>query len=110
MYLIQIFLVLFFLFAVIKVAGRYRAGDLSLPAAAVWIIFWLGAAVIVIVPNSTAYFAKIFGIGRGADLVVYVSLALLFFIIFRLMVKVEKLNREITILVRKISLRDSERK
>jgi hypothetical protein len=110
MYLIQIFLVLFFFFAILKVAGRCRAGDLSLSAAIVWIVFWLAAAVIVIVPNSTAYFAKIFGIGRGADLVVYLSLALLFFIIFRLMVKVEKLNKEITLLVRQMALKNKDLK
>jgi hypothetical protein len=110
MYLIQIFLVLFFFFAILKVAGRCRAGDLSLSAAVVWTVFWLAAAVIVIVPNSTAYFAKIFGIGRGADLVVYLSLALLFFIIFRLMVKVEKLNREITLLVRQMALKNKDLK
>jgi len=108
MYLIQIFLVLFFFFAIIKVAGRYRAGDLSLSAAIAWAVFWIGAAVIVIAPNSTAYFAKIFGIGRGADLVVYLSLALLFFIIFRLMVKVEKLNKEITLLVRQLALKNKD--
>jgi small membrane protein len=108
MYLIQIFLVLFFFFAILKVAGRYRAGDIPLSAAVAWIIFWLAAAVIVIIPNSTAYFAKIFGIGRGADLVVYLSLALLFFIIFRLMVKVEKLNKEITVLVRQMALKNKD--
>ena len=108
MYLIQILLVIFFVFAVLKVAGRYKHGDISILSAIVWWFFWLAAAWVVIAPNSTAYFAKILGVGRGADLVVYVSLVAIFFIIFRLMIKVEKQNKEITLLVRQLALKNKD--
>ncbi len=106
MFLIQILLVIFFLFALIKVAGRFKTGDLSFVAMFGWALFWVAAMVVVLLPNSTAKLAEFVGIGRGADLVVYVSLASIFFIIFKLMVKIETLNREITKLTRKISLQD----
>lgn len=109
MFLIQILLILFFLFALLKVVGRFRAGDLSSVGMAGWIIFWVLATVVVLLPNSTAYVAKIVGIGRGADLVVYVALAAIFFIIFKLMIRIEMLNRDITKLTRKISLDDKNK-
>ena len=69
-----------------------------------WSLFWVVAGIVVLLPNSTAYFAKIVGIGRGADLVVYVALATVFFIIFKLMMKIELLNKDITKLTRKFAL------
>ncbi len=106
--IIQILLTAFFLFALVKVIGRFRAGDLTKAGLVWWSLFWVAAAVVVLLPNSTAYFAKLVGIGRGADLVVYVSLAGIFFIIFRLMMKIELLNKDITKLTRKIALKDDK--
>ena len=106
MYLIQSLLTIFFIFAIFKVVGRYRAGDLSWRGLVFWLLFWIAAGVVVVMPDSTSYFARIVGIGRGADLVVYVALALLFFMVFRLMVRLEKINRDITKVVRKNALND----
>lgn len=104
LFFIQAALVIFFFFAIIKVVARFRTGDLSKKDAIVWVFFWIIASGIVLVPNSTARVAELFGIGRGADLVVYVALAGLFFIIFRLMVKIEMLNKDVTTLTRQVSL------
>lgn len=104
MLIIQILLLLFFLIAIIKVIGRYRTGEISVRGAILWIIFWLLAGVVVVIPNSTFYLARAVGIGRGADLVVYTALALIFFILFRIIVKIEKINRDITKLTRKAAL------
>lgn len=108
MMVIQTLLIIFFLFALVKVIGRWRAGDLTKAGLVWWSLFWVVAAVVVLLPNSTAYFAKLVGIGRGADLVVYLSLAGIFFIIFRLMIKIESLNKDITKLTRKIALKDKD--
>jgi hypothetical protein len=108
MYLIQILLVLFFVFALVKVVIRYRKGEVSERGLGFWVSFWLLSAAVVLRPNSTAYFAKIVGIGRGADLVVYCSVALLFFIIFRLMITVNRLERQITVLTREIALKENQ--
>ena len=106
--LIQILLIIFFLFALVKVIGRFRAGDLTKMGVVLWSLFWIAAAVVALLPNSTAYLAKLVGIGRGADLVVYVSLVGIFFIIFRLMIKIKILNKDITKLTRKIALQDKD--
>ncbi len=108
MLIIQILLTIFFLFALAKVVGRWRAGDLRMADMVWWLLFWVAAIIVVLLPNSTATLAKLVGIGRGADLVVYVALVLIFFIIFRLIIKIELLNKDITKLVRKISLDENK--
>ena len=104
MLLIQILLILFFLFAIAKVVGRWQTKELTLGALVMWLLFWLCAGTVVLMPNLTSYFAKLVGIGRGADLVVYTSLAILFFVVFRLMVAVGRLRSDITRLTRQITL------
>lgn len=107
LFIIQILLAIFFFFALIKTRNRFQAGELTKKDAMLWSVFWAAAIIVVLLPNSTARVAELVGIGRGADLVVYVALAGIFFIIFRLMVRIETLNKDITTLTRKISLNDA---
>lgn len=104
--LIQVLLLVFFAFAAIKAIARFLARDITLANLVYWIIFWLAAGVIVIWPDATFYLANILGIGRGADLVVYVSLVIIFFLIFRLMIAQERQRREITELTRLLAMKD----
>ncbi|KKQ40267.1 MAG: hypothetical protein US58_C0022G0016 [Candidatus Magasanikbacteria bacterium GW2011_GWA2_37_8] len=104
MLLIQLILPLFFIFAITKVIVRIKATELSVRQGIVWVVFWILAGVVVIEPNSTIYFAHLLGIGRGADLIIYFALAILFYLFFRQTVQVEKMKREITQLTRRETL------
>jgi len=75
---------------------------------AFWMFFWVLADVVVFFPDSTTLFANRLGIGRGSDLITYVSLALVFFVLFRLHVKLHEIQRDITSLVRKDALEDRD--
>ncbi len=102
---IQILLLAFFAIAIVKVFKRNFTGDLSLWATFFWVIFWVLGGLVVMQPNLSSSLAKLFGVGRGADVVVYLALAGLFFMVFRLVVKIEKLEREITKVVRDKALK-----
>lgn len=107
---IQIILSIVFLVAIGRVVGRLRSKDLSKRGAALWIGFWLAAFVVILVPQHLIYtVAQLVGVGRGADLVVYSAIVLIFFIVFRLMVKQERLNRQLTELTRQIALNESKK-
>jgi hypothetical protein len=69
-----------------------------------WLVFWLAGIVVVIVPDATFRVARVLGVQRGADVVIYGAMALVFFLVFRMLLKIERLQREITILNREISL------
>lgn len=106
MAIIQTVLVILFVLAVINTIIRYFKRDVNLSGLILWLLFWTAASGVVLWPDATFYFSKKMGIGRGADLIVYLALVLLFFLVFRLMLKVEKQKREITILARLVSLKD----
>ncbi|PIT87877.1 MAG: DUF2304 domain-containing protein [Candidatus Magasanikbacteria bacterium CG10_big_fil_rev_8_21_14_0_10_40_10] len=104
MFIIQSVLSLFFLYALVRVVLRFKQDGLSIVSFIFWLVFWLAGIGLVLLPETSSYLAKIFGIGRGVDLIVYVSLALLFFMQFRLMAEKEKLKKEITLLTRQLAL------
>ncbi|MCX6782087.1 MAG: DUF2304 family protein [Candidatus Magasanikbacteria bacterium] len=110
MTLIQIILLVVFLAGALSSVIRFKRGDIRPSELILWILFWLSAGAVVAWPDATFYFAKIFGIGRGADLIVYLALVLLFFLVFRLIISVEKQRREITILTRLMALKNVDDK
>jgi hypothetical protein len=58
----------------------------------------------IIFPDTTSLLAHLLGIGRGVDLIVYLSLLISFYLIFRLYVALARLEQAITALVRAIAL------
>lgn len=108
--LIQIFLSLFVLFALLKVAGRFKERELGTISLLFWCCFWLIVAYVVWVPQFASEVANYLGVGRGADLVLYVSAAVLFYAVFRLTVRIEKIERNITKIVKELAIKDVESK
>ncbi|KKU92417.1 MAG: hypothetical protein UY21_C0001G0040 [Microgenomates group bacterium GW2011_GWA1_48_10] len=104
MTLIQLLLSIFLLFALSRVILRFRGGQLSPLEFAFWSILFVAAIFGIFLPEQTSQLAKILGIGRGADLVVYVSIVIIFYLVFRLYIMIENLRHEITEIVRKIAL------
>ncbi len=104
---IQIILSLFLLFALSRVVLQLRSSQLTLGGFLFWAGVFIFALAGVLEPNLTAYAAKLVGIGRGADVVLYISIALLFYLIFRLSITVEENRREISELIRQIALKDA---
>jgi len=109
MNLIQFILTVFFLVAIIKALIRFRSRETTFGLAIIWVLFWSAAIGVVLYPNSTAQLARLAGIGRGADLVIYLSLTVIFYLIWRFLVKIEKLDRQITILTRRLALLDHKK-
>lgn len=109
MHFIQIILLAFAAYAVWVTARRFRRGDLSAWQLGGWVIFWLAAAYVVIRPEAASFVAGLFGVGRGADVVVYLALVAAFWLIFRLFSKLEDLERQLTKIVRAAALKDLPR-
>src|SRR4051812_49179308 len=94
-------IIVFSIVAIFSIFLRRSKDNLGLHGTIFWILFWLGVDVVILFPNSTTVLANKLGIGRGVDLVVYVSIIMIFFVLFRLNVKLEGINRQITKIVRK---------
>ena len=66
-----------------------------------WLVFWLAVGVAFITPESLTKIANLLGIGRGADLVLYVAVVVVFYLMFRIFIRLEKMERDITKVVRR---------
>lgn len=101
----QISLTVFLLFAVSRVFLRFRGGSLSLLGFVFWTILFNSAIIAVLFPVLTSQVAVILGIGRGADAILYTSVVILFYLVFRLYVYIKDIRLEITELVSKLALK-----
>jgi len=108
--LIQFILVLGFILALWITWKRFRQNIIPLVEALAWSILWLGGAVVSLMPKLTEYLAAIFGVGRGVDLILYAAVAIQFFLIFKLFVSHERLERHLTKLVQEEALHGLEKK
>lgn len=101
---IQFFLLIFILFAITRVILRLREKVLSTQAAFFWLVIWLAAAAMILLPTTATRIASLLGVGRGVDVILYISLALLFYLVFRGYVMIEDLRHDITTLVRQLAI------
>lgn len=104
MTVIQIVLILFSAFAFSRALLRFRRGDLPFVHLLLWFFFWLGVVIVALRPGVSSALAHVFGVGRGADMVIYLALMVLFFLVFRMFGKIEDLERQITRVVRAAAL------
>ncbi len=103
---IQLGFVIFILFAASRAILRFKGGSIHFGALLFWIMIWTAATIVVFSPEQTTELARIMGIGRGVDVVVYISIALLFYLVFRLHVYLEDIRTQISLLIREVSLKE----
>jgi hypothetical protein len=106
--IIQALLSIFLLFALSRVVAQVKSAKLSVGAFLFWSALFIFALVGVLDPNLTTHMARRLGIGRGSDVVFYISIALLFYMLFRLSIAIEELRRDLGEVIRRIALKDSE--
>lgn len=109
MTLIQILIVAFALFAIARTFRQFRKGKLTLVFLFLWMTFWVIVGVVVVLPQTTDTLARFVGVGRGVDAIMYVSIIALFYAVFRLLVRIEEVEREITKLVRTLAIEETEK-
>lgn len=67
------------------------------------------ALIFVFFPDLTSTIAHRLGVGRGVDLVFYISIITFWFVIIKLYVRIRKLEKTITDIVRKDALNTNGR-
>lgn len=107
---LQIVFVLFIMFVLTRVIARWRGGEISLGEFIFWSCTWAIIATLVLWPGSSSLVARALGVGRGTDAAVYTAILVLFYAIFRIVVKLEFIEHEITQIVRMLAIREGERR
>src|SRR5436190_20860177 len=101
----QLLLSILIVFIIIRTIVAFRKKNLSLFFTIIWTSFWLFGLILIFQQNFVIFIAAKLGISRGVDLIIYLSLIFIFYMLYRLLVKIEELERSITVLVRQLALR-----
>lgn len=110
MYLIKIIAVVFIVFALTRVILRLKDRHITLGEFFFWVLIWTGGLVVIFAPGAINIFADTFGLESGIDVIVYLSIILLFYLLFRLYVRIENQEHNITKLAREITLKTAHKK
>jgi hypothetical protein len=108
--IIQLILIFVILLIIIKLFGEFRKGQINFQALVAWLVVWLAAILAITYPRLTVVVANRLGVGRGVDLVVYFSIIIIFYLLFRLLLRLEKIEREITKIIRELALWEDGKK
>ena len=102
---IQIILISAVVFIAFYMYLRLRS---SLIDAILIFLFCAGAVFFILFPDTTTDIAQWMGVKRGINLVFYVTILFLFFLILKLYSRIRRLEKKFTDLVREKSLDSSE--
>ena len=104
--LIKILFTLFALFAWSRAILRFYRKDLSWKELLFWSLVWLVMIILVFIPGKTNFLAKALGMERGNDAMFFLAIVGLFYASYRLYVKSNEVEKEITKLVRALALKN----
>jgi hypothetical protein len=107
---LQVIVIIFALFAWSRVILRRKDGRIGNGSLVLWSAVWAGVIIAVLFPQTTITISSLLGIQRPIDVLVYGSIIALFYMVFRLYVKLENLRHDQTKIVRSVALLTPRRK
>lgn len=105
---IQILITLFSVFVIAKAFGKFQKKEVHGKTVLLWSLFWILVVFLIWQPNLTNYLAAFLGVTRGADAVFYLSVVIIFYLLFRIFAKLERIEGDITTLVRDSALQKNK--
>lgn len=110
MSIFQILILLFIVFVIYKAVQRLVKKEISGWLFSVWLIFWLILGAIASWPISISWLANFLGIGRGVDLVIYAALFIIFYVVFKINLRLGKLEKNLSQMARRAALEEAKKK
>jgi len=100
---IQIIILLFALFALSRVLLKIKKEKTSWKKQILWVFVWSTLILFDLWPITSTYFASLFKVSSGTNFLLYISIIILFYLIYRLYIKIEQLDQSTTKLVRELA-------
>jgi len=99
-------------YLVIRLAQKYKRREINSKEAFLWGMLWFSVFFFVLYPKFADSVASKIGLktAMGIDLVVYIAVTLAFYLIFRISVHMERVERDITKITRHIALKEDDKK
>ncbi len=100
----QILLTVIILFIFVKTLKNFFKKEEDKKFYFVWLVFWLIMLILINFTQILSFLAKKLGVGRGVDLAIYISIILIYYLIYFFFVKLRKIEKKITKITQKIAL------
>lgn len=108
MLMLQIIVSIFVFSNLWRIYSQMKSRKISTASFIWWLALWLVVLVVFWRPDSTGYLALALGVTRGADLMIYISVLVIFYLLFKIFVRLNKIEDSITRLVRQRALNPKE--
>lgn len=89
-----------------NIISSYKKKSLTTFGATLWIIFWIIGLIIIWFPELIGVIGSILGVERSIDALVYMSIVYLLYVSLTQKIRLNEINREITLLNRKLALKE----
>jgi hypothetical protein len=101
--LVAIIIIIFFL---TKLIMQKRANKVSNAEFSIWLFFWTIAIIaIIFIKSIDAFLLKIGFSGTGIEVLLYIAVLILFYYLINLRIRFEKMERNITKIVKELTLK-----
>ncbi len=110
MEVIQIIAIIFAVFAFTRVILRFKDNNLTPKELLFWSFIWIITIIVAVFPQTISWASEIFGVQRPVDFAIYASIIILFYLVFRIYVKLESIENNITKVVREVAIKKGKKK
>ncbi len=86
-------------------AGFRRS--MSWPASIFWSAIWLSVVLVLAFPSTTMVLARLAGIGRGADLLIYLVVLVMFGGFFAVYLRFRRVEQKLSRIVRQLAIQEA---
>lgn len=105
--LIALLIIFFFLW---RLGVQLQRGQIARSQFLFWLVFWLvGGIVVLYLPELDALVARLGFSSSGIEVLLYLAVAALFYMLLRLRLKMETMEKNITILTRFLAKQRQEK-
>ncbi|PKN02638.1 hypothetical protein CVU76_01200 [Candidatus Dojkabacteria bacterium HGW-Dojkabacteria-1] len=91
-----------------SIYSSYKKKSMTPFGAFLWILFWIAGLILIWFPHLIDVIGSGLGVGRSIDAFVYIGIVYLLYVSLNQKIKLNEIKREITLLNRKLALRDVE--
>ncbi len=88
------------IFIIFKTLKSFKRGNLSKIFTIIWLFFWIIILFLIFQQGILTGIANLIGIGRGVDLAIYLSIIIIFYLIYKILEHQNNIDQKITEIIR----------
>jgi len=106
----QAFALLIIVFFLTRLVKQRQTNQITRNEGILWLIFWLLAALAIIFIKTIDQVVAVLGFsGSGINFLLYIAIMILFYFIFKMRLKIVKIEKEITNITRTVALKPEKK-